>query len=110
MGGISNTVKKITNAVTKPFKQVFSAVSKPLKSIAKGAIGAVTGNDGSDKETVVVQQPTQTQTPSASNVNVADTKPETETEVVSRRKGLLKSAKGKKSLTVSRASGGGLNV
>lgn len=109
MGGVSKTFKKITNAVTKPFKQIYSAVAKPLKSIAKGAIGAVTGDDG-EKETVVVQQPTQTATPSASNVNVADTKPETETEAVSRRKGLLKSAKGKKSLTVSRASGGGLNV
>lgn len=107
MGGVTKTFKKITNAVSKPFEQVYKAVAKPLKSIGRGVVGAVTGYDGSQVET----SPTVTQTaPAAADVNLAATTPETDTEAVSRRKGLLKSAKGKKSLTVSRASGGGLNV
>ena len=96
MGGVSKALKNVTKAVTSPFK-----------SIAKGALGAV----GLKSPTVEKESSsTATPTPAAADVSVANTTPQTQTGDTTKRGGLLRSAKGKKSLTVSRASGGGLNV
>jgi len=94
MGGVSNTFNKITNAISKPFKQLAGAVLSPLLGRAQQA-QATTGS---------------TAAAPAADVGVAATTPSTQTEDTTKRAGLMRSAKGKKSLTVSRASGGGLNV
>ena len=103
MGGVTNTVKKITKAVSKPFEQVAKAVTKPIKKV----VGSVMPD--APKAYTTDTQVT-TPAPPAADVSVAATTANTDTEDTSKRKGLMRSAKGKKSLTVSRASGGGLNV
>lgn len=100
MGGVSKTFKKINNAVTKPFKQVAQAVTNPIKKI----VGSVMP-DAPKADT-----PAPAPAPAAADVSVAATTATTDIADTSKRKGLMRSAKGKKSLTVSRAAGGGLNV
>lgn len=103
MGGVTKAFKHVTSAVTKPFQQIAKAAAKPIKSVV--------GSIMPDK-----QVPTATATadtapaPPAADVNVAATTAATQTEETTKRAGLMRSAKGKKSLTVSRSSGGGLNV
>lgn len=99
MGGVSKTVKKITKAVSKPFEQVAKAVTSPLKKV----VGSVMP-DAPDVHEVTAPAP------AAADVSVAATTAGTDIADTSKRKGLMRSAKGKKSLTVSRAAGGGLNV
>jgi len=102
MGGASKLVKNITKSITKPFSSVKNAID-PLGIVSKVVKpSAATASTEAAAGT--------TTAPAASDVTVAGTTADTSTEDVSKRKGLLRSAKGKKSLTVSRASGGGLNV
>lgn len=100
MGGITKTIKKLTSAVTKPLGSVGKTLLNPA--------AALTDSNSTDTSSTA----TQVVTPAvaASDVAVAGTTPSTDTEDSSTRKGLMRSAKGKKALTVSRASGGGLNV
>lgn len=102
MGGVSKTFKKINNAVTKPFKQVAQAVTNPIKKI----VGSVMP----DAPKADTPAPAPAPAPAAADVSVAATTATTDIADTSKRKGLMRSAKGKKSLTVSRAAGGGLNV
>ena len=102
MGGVSKTLKKVTDAVTKPFQQIAKAAAKPIKSVV--------GSIMPDQQVPTATADTTTAAPPAADVNVAATTAATQTEETTKRAGLMRSAKGKKSLTVSRSSGGGLNV
>lgn len=101
MGGVTKAFKNVTSAITKPFQQIAKAAAKPIKSV----VGSIMPDQ---------QVPTATAdtapAPPAADVNVAATTAATQTEDTTKRAGLMRSAKGKKSLTVSRSSGGGLNV
>lgn len=95
--------KKVKKAVKKAVKKV----TKPIEKVAKGAVGAVTGGGGAQ----VVEVPTQQAAPAAQLVDVptqdvVSAEDEAQTEA-GRKKAR---AGGKKSLSVARSSGGGLNI
>lgn len=98
---MGKVVKKIKKAVRK--------VVKPIEKVAKGAVGAVTGGGAR-----VVEVPVQAQAaaaPAAQLVDVPtqqDVSAEDEAQTEAGRKKAR--AGGKKSLSVARSSGGGLNI
>lgn len=97
--------KKIKKAV----KKVVKSVTKPVEKVAKGAVGAITGNDA--PEVVVQAQDTAPAEQSAVAVDVpnssnADTEVEDTTESAKRKI----NAGGKRSLSISRSSGTGINL
>ncbi|HFK4065590.1 TPA: hypothetical protein ACJI8J_004571 [Kluyvera georgiana] len=96
--------KKIKKAV----KKVVKSVTKPVEQVAKGAVGAVTGGA---PEVVVQAQDTAPAEQSAVAVDVpnssnADTEVEDTTESAKRKI----NAGGKRSLSISRSSGTGINL
>lgn len=96
--------KKIKKAV----KKVVKSVTKPVEKVAKGAVGAITGNDAPE---VVVQAQDTAPDPSAVAVDVptnttADTDTEENTESAKRKI----NAGGKRSLSIARSSGTGINL
>ena len=104
MGGVTKAFKNLTSAITKPFQQIAKAAAKPIKS----AVGSIMPDQ--QVPTATADTAPAPPAPPAADVNVAATTANTQTEDTTKRAGLMRSAKGKKSLTVSRSSGGGLNV
>ena len=95
--------KKIKKAV----KKVVKSVTKPVEKVAKGAVGAITG----EAPEVVVQAQDTAPDPSAVSVDVptnttADTDTEEKTESAKRKI----NAGGKRSLSIARSSGTGINL
>ena len=92
--------KKIKKAVKKVTKQV----TKPVRQVAKGLAGAV-GVDGGAQ---VVEAPQAT--PAAQIVDVPEKEVSTEDEAQTESGRKKARAGGKKSLSVARSSGGGINI
>lgn len=98
---MGKVVKKVKKAVKKVVKQV----SRPVEKLAKGAVGALAGG----VEVPDIQAP-EPQAVAAQLAEVPDQKVETEDEAQTEA-GRKKAARGgKKSLSVARSSGGGLNI
>lgn len=102
--------KKIKKVVKKTVK----AVTKPVEKVAKGAIGAVGSVLGGDKpETQVIEQaaPVAAPAPTAQIIE-PPTKDDVDTDDDAQTESGKKKARagGKKSLSVTRSSGGGLNI
>lgn len=98
-------IKKVVKKVTKPIRKVV----KPVEKAVKGVVGTVTG---SGKQVVIAPEaaPAQAAAPAAL-VDVPD-KDNVETEDEAQTESGRKKARagGKKSLSVARSSGGGLNI
>lgn len=101
---MGKVVKKVTKAVKKVVKQV----GKPIEKAAKSAVGALAGGSGA-AQVVEVAQPQAA--PAAQLVDVP-TQENVETEDEAQTEAGRKKARagGKKSLSVARSSGGGLNI
>lgn len=99
--------KKIKKVVKKTVK----AVTKPIEKVAKGAVGAVGGVLGQGEKSGV-QVMEQAAPPPQAQIIEAPTKGDVETEDSAQTESGKKKARagGKKSLSVARSSGGGLNI
>lgn len=98
-------IKKAVKKVTKTVKKVVKQVGKPVEKVAKGAVGALAGGAAVPEVRVQEAAPTAqlVDVPTQENVETED---EAQTEA-GRKKAR---AGGKKSLSVARSSGGGLNI
>lgn len=94
--------KKIKKAVKKAVKQV----TRPVKQVSKGLAGAV-GLDGGAQ---VVEVPQAQATPAAQIVDVPEKEVSTEDEAQTESGRKKARAGGKKSLSVARSAGGGINI
>lgn len=98
---VKKIVKKVTKPVEKVVKKVTKEVTRPIKQVA----GALAGGAGG-AQVVEVPQPTA----AAQIVDVPEK--EVSTEDAAQTESSRKKARsgGKKSLSVARSSGGGLNI
>lgn len=99
---MGKVVKKIKKAVKKVVKQV----GKPIEKVAKGAVGALAGGAAVPEVRVQEVTPAAAQLVDVPNQQDVSTEDEAQTEA-GRKKAR---AGGKKSLSVARSSGGGLNI
>ncbi|AIM41088.1 host range and adsorption protein [Escherichia phage CICC 80001] len=95
-------IKKAVKKVTKSVKKVVKEVARPVKQVA----GGLTGGAG---EAQVVEVP-QAATPAAQIVDVPEKEVSTEDEAQTESGRKKARAGGKKSLSVARSSGGGINI
>lgn len=103
-------IKKIVRKVVKPVEKVVKGAGKAVEGVAKGAVGAVTGG-GAKVVEVPSQQPVSTAAPAAQLVDVPNQDDVTTEDEAQTEAGRKKArAGGKKSLSVARSSGGGLNI
>ncbi|MBH0029314.1 hypothetical protein I6F53_20450 [Pseudoalteromonas sp. SWN29] len=97
--------KKIKKAVKKTVRKI----TKPVEKVAKGAVGAVGGVLGQGGQP---EQAAPVAAPPPAQIIEAPTKGDVETEDDAQTESGKKKARagGKKSLSVARSSGGGLNI
>ena len=95
-------IKKAVKKVTKAAKKVVKEVTRPVKQVAGGLAG------GSGKAQVV--EVPQAATPAAQIVDVPEKEVSTEDEAQTESGRKKARAGGKKSLSVARSSGGGINI
>lgn len=96
---MGKVVKKVKKAVKKAVKQV----GKPIEKVAKSAVGALAGGAPTPEAPEVV--------PAAAAVEVATPETVEHEDEAQTEAGRKKAARaGKKSLSVARSSGGGLNI
>ena len=95
-------IKKAVKKVTKSVKKVVKEVTRPVKQVA----GGLAGGSG---EAQVVEVP-QAATPAAQIVDVPEKDVSTEDEAQTESGRKKARAGGKKSLSVARSSGGGINI
>ena len=95
-------IKKAVKKVTKAAKKVVKEVTRPVKQVA----GGLAGGSG---EAQVVEVP-QAATPAAQIVDVPEKEVSTEDEAQTESGRKKARAGGKKSLSVARSSGGGINI
>ena len=97
-------IKKAVKKVTKSVKKVVKEVARPVKQVA----GALAGGAG---EAQVVEVPqAAAATPAAQIVDVPEKEVTTEDEAQTESGRKKARAGGKKSLSVARSSGGGINI
>lgn len=97
-------IKKAVKKVTKSVKKVVKEVARPVKQVA----GALAGGAG---EAQVVEVPqAAAATPAAQIVDVPEKEVSTEDEAQTESGRKKARAGGKKSLSVARSSGGGINI
>lgn len=96
-------IKKSVKKVTKSVKKVVKEVARPVKQVA----GALAGGAG---EAQVVEVPQAAATPAAQIVDVPEKDVSTEDEAQTESGRKKARAGGKKSLSVARSSGGGINI
>lgn len=96
---------KVVKKVKKAVKKVVRKVTKPIEKVAKGAVGALAGGAG-EAQVVEVAQPT----PAAAIVEAPTKDVETEDEAQTESGRKKARSGGKKSLSVARSSGGGINI
>lgn len=96
---MGKVVKKVTKSVKKAVKKVTKEVSRPVKQL--------TGGSGKAK---VVEVPQGAATPAAQIVDMPEKEVSTEDEAQTESGRKKASAGGKKSLSVARSSGGGINI
>lgn len=95
-------IKKAVKKVTKSVKKVVKEVTRPVKQIA----GGMAGGAGGAQEVEVPAAPT----PAAQIVDVPEKEVSTEDEAQTESGRKKARADGKKSLSVARSSGGGINI
>ena len=95
-------IKKAVKKVTKAANKVVKEVTRPVKQVA----GGLAGGSG---EAQVVEVP-QAATPAAQIVDVPEKDVSTEDEAQTESGRKKARAGGKKSLSVARSSGGGINI
>lgn len=96
-------IKKAVKKVTKSVKKVVKEVARPVKQVASGLAGGV-------GEAQVVEVPQAAATPAAQIVDVPEKEVSTEDEAQTESGRKKARAGGKKSLSVARSSGGGINI
>ena len=99
---MGKVVKKVTKSVKKAVKKVTKEVTRPVKQVAKGLAGGA----GAAQEVEVPEA----QTPAAQIVDVPEKEVSTEDEAQTESGRKKARAGGKKSLSVARSSGGGINI
>lgn len=97
---ITKAVKKVTKSV----KKVVKEVARPVKQVASGLAGGLAGG------VQVVEVPQAAATPAAQIVDVPEKEVSTEDEAQTESGRKKARAGGKKSLSVARSSGGGINI
>lgn len=100
---MGKVVKKVTKSVKKAVKKVAKEVTRPVKQAA----GVLAGGAG---EAQVVEVPQAAATPAAQIVDVPEKEISTEDEAQTESGRRKARSGGKKSLSVSRSSGGGINI
>lgn len=95
-------IKKAVKKVTKSVKKVVKEVARPVKQVAGGLAGGA-------GEAQVVEVP-QAATPAAQIVDVPEKEVSTEDEAQTESGRKKARSGGKKSLSVARSSGGGINI
>lgn len=102
--------KKIKKVVKKTVRKI----TKPVEKVVKGTVGAATGILGGQKEpdVKVVEQAAPVAAPTAAQIIEPPSKDEVDTNDEAQTESGKKKARagGKKSLSVARSSGGGLNI
>ena len=96
-------IKKAVKKVTKSVKKVVKEVARPVKQVA----GALAGGAG---EAQVVEVPQAAAAPAAQIVDVPEKEVSTEDEAQTESGRKKARAGGKKSLSVARSAGGGINI
>ena len=96
-------IKKAVKKVTKSVKKVVKEVARPVKQVAGGLAGGA-------GEAQVVEVPSAAATPAAQIVDVPEKEVSTEDEAQTESGRKKARAGGKKSLSVARSSGGGINI
>ena len=96
-------IKKAVKKVTKSVKKVVKEVARPVKQVTRGLAGGA-------GEAQVVEVPQATATPAAQIVDVPEKEVSTEDEAQTESGRKKARAGGKKSLSVARSSGGGINI
>lgn len=96
-------IKKAVKKVTKSVKKVVKEVARPVKQVAGGLAGGA-------GEAQVVEVPQAAATPAAQIVDVPEKEVSTEDEAQTESGRKKARAGGKKSLSVARSSGGGINI
>lgn len=96
-------IKKAVKRVTKSVKKVVKEVARPVKQVASGLAGGA-------GEAQVVEVPQAAATPAAQIVDVPEKEVSTEDEAQTESGRKKARAGGKKSLSVARSSGGGINI
>ena len=99
---MGKVVKKVTKSVKKAVKKVAKEVTRPVKQVAGGLAGGA-------GEAQVVEVP-HADTPAAQIVDVPEKEVSTEDEAQTESGRKKARAGGKKSLSVARSSGGGINI
>ena len=102
-------VKKVVRKVTKPFEKAVKKVTKEVTRPIKQVAGALSGGAG-EAQVVEVPQPTAAATPAAQIVDVPEKEVSTEDEAQTESGRKKARSGGKKSLSVARSSGGGINI
>ena len=99
---MGKVVKKVKKAVRK--------VVKPVEKAVKGTVGALAG--GGNPETKVIPQAAPVEAPAAAQIIEPPSKDDVDTADEAQTESGKKKARagGKKSLSVTRSSGGGLNI
>lgn len=100
---MGKVVKKVTKSVKKAVKKVTKEVARPVKQVARGLAG---GAGGAQEAEV----PHAAATPAAQIVDVPEKEVSTEDEAQTESGRKKARAGGKKSLSVARSSGGGINI
>ncbi|QHI00811.1 hypothetical protein [Escherichia phage vB_EcoP_PHB20] len=95
-------MKKVTKPITKAVKKVTKEVASPIKQV----VGGLAGGAG---EAQVVEVP-QAATPAAQIGDIPEKEVSTEDEAQTESGRKKARAGGKKSLSVARSSGGGINI
>lgn len=96
-------IKKAVKKVTKSVKKVVKEVARPIKQVAGGLAGGA-------GEAQVVEVPQAAATPAAQIVDVPEKEVSTEDEAQTESGRKKARSGGKKSLSVARSSGGGINI
>lgn len=100
---ITKAVKKVVKEVTRPVKQVAREVVRPVKQVAGALAGATAGAPDMPE----IAQPT----PPAALVEVPQQEEvQTDTDAATESSRKKSRAVGKKSLSVTRSAGGGINI
>lgn len=97
-------IKKAVKKVTKSVKKVVKEVARPVKQVASGLAGGA-----GEAQVVEVPQPAPA-TPAAQIVDIPEKEVSTEDEAQTESGRKKARAGGKKSLSVARSSGGGINI
>lgn len=97
-------IKKAVKKVTKSVKKVVKEVARPVKQVASGLAG------GAGEVQVVEVPQAAAATPAAQIVDVPEKEVSTEDEAQTESGRKKARAGGKKSLSVARSSGGGINI